>query len=64
MTEHEERIAHLERAIDDLSDVVAGQVRRIEVLERRVQMLMARAAEAELAEGGGAPLADVRPPHW
>ena len=64
MQEHEERVAHLTRAVDDLSDVVADQARRIETLERRIEMLMRRAAEAELSEGGTVPLADVRPPHW
>ena len=59
----EERIAHLIRTVDDLSDVVAAQAREIEALRRRVGLLMERAAEAE-AEGGTAPLADQRPPHW
>ena len=64
MQAHEERIAHLTRAVEDLSDVVAGQARAIERLERRVEMLMRRAAEAELDAGGSVPLADQRPPHW
>lgn len=59
----EERIAHLLRAVDDLSDVVARQGAQIDRLNRRVQMLMERAAEAE-AMAGAAPLADRRPPHW
>ncbi|MEM7488588.1 MAG: SlyX family protein [Pseudomonadota bacterium] len=63
MTDLEERIAHLTRTVEDLSDVVARQSGEIEVLERRVRMLMERAAAAE-AEGGVAPLADQRPPHW
>jgi SlyX protein len=29
-----------------------------------VAMLMERAAEAEAAAGGAAPLADQKPPHW
>ncbi|MEM9795170.1 MAG: SlyX family protein [Pseudomonadota bacterium] len=60
--ESEARIAHLERMLDDLSDVVARQAGEIATLERRVRLLMERAAEAE-AEGT-APLADQRPPHW
>ncbi|MEM7641796.1 MAG: SlyX family protein [Pseudomonadota bacterium] len=63
MTHLEERIAHLTRMVEDLSDVVARQAGEIEVLERRVRMLMERAAEAE-AERGTVPLADQRPPHW
>lgn len=58
----EERIAHLLRAVDDLSDVVARQDRDIAVLQRRVQLLMEREAEREA--GLDAPEADVRPPHW
>lgn len=64
MTDLEERIAHLTRAVEDLSDVVARQAGEIEVLERRVRMLMARAAEAELDAGGTVALGDQRPPHW
>jgi SlyX protein len=59
----EERVAHLMRAVEDLSDVVARQAREIEVLQRRVQMLMEREAERE-ALAGTAPEANVRPPHW
>ncbi|WP_037281615.1 SlyX family protein, partial [Rubellimicrobium mesophilum] len=42
LTPLEERIAHLLRAVDDLSDVVARQERQIAVLSHRVEMLMAR----------------------
>jgi SlyX protein len=59
----EERIAHLVRAVDELSDIVAQQAVEIERLSRRVGLLMEREAERE-AEGGGIPLADQRPPHW
>ncbi|MEZ5799056.1 MAG: SlyX family protein [Paracoccaceae bacterium] len=60
---YEEKLAHLMRAVDDLSEVVARQSREIDVLTRRVHMLMEREAEreADLAE---APAANVRPPHW
>jgi SlyX protein len=59
----EEKLAHLMRSVDDLSDIVARQGREIDVLTRRVHMLMEREAEreADLAE---APAANVRPPHW
>ncbi len=60
----EERIAHLTRMVEDLSDVVARQSGEIATLERRVRMLMERAAEAEAEGAGTAPLADQRPPHW
>ncbi|EYD74804.1 SlyX protein [Rubellimicrobium mesophilum DSM 19309] len=62
LTPLEERIAHLLRAVDDLSDVVARQERQIAVLSHRVEMLMAREAEREAEALRDAPVA--RPPHW
>ena len=59
----EERVAHLMRIVEDLSDVAARQAREIEVLERRVRLLMERAAEQE-AMSAEAPAANVKPPHW
>ena len=60
----EERIAHLTRAVDDLSDVVSTQAREIDRLARRVGMLLEREAEREADAGNAIPLADQRPPHW
>ena len=60
----EERIAHLERAVDDLSDALARQDRELAATRRRVEMLAMRAAEAEAADGGAVPFADRPPPHW
>ncbi len=59
----EEQIAHLIRAVEDLSDVVARQSREIDRLSRRVGLLMEREAERE-ATGSSIPLADQKPPHW
>jgi SlyX protein len=59
----EERVAHLIRAVDDLSDVVARQAKEIDRLTRLVQMLAEREAEREAMAGEG-PAANVRPPHW
>ena len=59
----EERVAHLLRAVDDLSDVVTAQRREIDRLTRLVGLLVEREAERE-AGVGDAPAADVRPPHW
>lgn len=59
----EERMAHLIRAVDDLSDVVARQGREIDTLTRRVHMLLEREAERE-AGSADVPAANVRPPHW
>ena len=63
-TDLEERIAHLERAVDDLSEVVARQDAEIARLVRRVEMLMQREAEREVDAGGTVTLADQKPPHW
>ncbi len=60
----EEEIAHLRKAVDDLSDVLARQTREIEVLNRRLGLLMERAAETEAEASGTVPLADQKPPHW
>lgn len=60
----EERLAHLLRAVDDLSDMVARQDREIESLKTRVAMLMRREAAREVEGTGGAVFADERPPHY
>lgn len=59
----EERVAHLTRMVEDLSDVVARQDAEIRKMARRVGLLMEREADREAADGA-IPLADQRPPHW
>ena len=64
-TEHiEERLAHLIRTTDELSDIVAEQAQRIARLERQVQVLVTREAERDALDSGGIAVADERPPHW
>lgn len=58
----EERIAHLIRAVEDLSDVVAAQAVEIDRLGRLTQALAEREADREA--GGDAPAANQPPPHW
>jgi SlyX protein len=60
----EEQIAHLVRAVEDLSEVVARQATEIDRLARRVGLLLEREAEREAEGGGSVALADQRPPHW
>ncbi|MDP4891646.1 SlyX family protein [Cypionkella sp.] len=60
----EERIAHLTRAVEDLSDVVARHASEIDRLTRVAQVLAQREAERESDGTGSIPLADQRPPHW
>jgi SlyX protein len=62
-TDLEERIAHLTRLVEDLSDVVVAQGKRLERAERQLTLLI----ERELEREGGLttpPAADQRPPHW
>ncbi|MBK1636244.1 SlyX family protein [Rhodovulum adriaticum] len=63
-TQLQERIAHLTRAVEELSEVVARQQGEIDRLTRRVALLMEREAEREYETGGAVPLADQKPPHW
>jgi SlyX protein len=62
--EIEERLAHLERVVDDLSDVVAKQAEEIAVLTRRIAMLMQREAMREAEGTGGVVIGNERPPHY
>lgn len=62
--EIEERLAHLERVVDDLSDVVARQAEEIALLTRRAEMLMQREAMREAEGTGGVVIGNERPPHY
>jgi len=64
LTPLEEKIAHLTRTVDEMSDIVARQEREITQLNHRVKMLMEREASREYDAGGSIPLADQKPPHW
>jgi len=59
----EERLAHLIRTTEDLSDVVARHGAEIDRLTRRVEMLLQREAERE-ADGLTPADPDQKPPHW
>jgi SlyX protein len=63
-THLEEQIAHLTRAVEELSDIVARQETELSLASRRLAMLMEREAGRDLDAGGTVPLADQRPPHW
>lgn len=63
LTQIEERLAHLMRSVDDLSEVVARQDREIARLRAQVATLSAREIDRD-ADAGSLPLADQRPPHW
>jgi len=59
----EERIAHLTRTVDDLSDILARQAQELDRLMRQVRFLMEREAGRE-ADALTPPAPDQRPPHW
>ena len=58
----EERIAHLEAALDDVSAEMARMREENAALQRRVEALAALLREAR--EGDDAPAPDRPPPHW
>jgi SlyX protein len=62
--EIEERLAHLERVLDEVNEVVARQADEIAVLTRRVAMLMEREAMREADGSGGVVIGNERPPHY
>lgn len=64
ITRLEETLAHQSALLEELNEVVTGQATEVDLLNRRVAMLMQRAAEQEADNSSGAPLADQKPPHW
>lgn len=60
----EEKIAHLERSVDDLSGIVTRQADDIATLRRRVEMLMQREAEREADQGSHVFTGQEKPPHY
>ena len=57
------KLSEAQRIAEDLSDVVAEQAKRIDVLEARVRMLMERAASDE-SVAGSVVMGDSPPPHY
>ncbi|MBN9676495.1 SlyX family protein [Salipiger bermudensis] len=60
----QERIAYLERAVDDLSETVARQDCDIALLTRRVALLLEREAARQDEGVGAVVMGDERPPHY
>ena len=64
----EEKIAHLERALSQISDVVIRQQRQLEqALERQQRMndrLALLQAEADVETASSDPAIDEKPPHY
>lgn len=60
----EERLAHLLRAVEDLSDLAASQSARLQRLEAQVADLRRAEAARQTDAGGALAFGDERPPHW
>jgi len=63
LTEIEIALAHAERTVEELGELVREQAERIARLEREGAVLLDRLAALE-AGAGAPPPADQRPPHW
>jgi len=62
-TDYEERLSHLQRMVDDLSEVVARQDTDIERLKKHLSFLIERERDRDAASGSVA-IGDERPPHY
>ncbi|MEJ0087104.1 MAG: SlyX family protein [Pseudomonadota bacterium] len=59
----EEKLAHLERAVTEISDVVARQQKELDRALDRNQQLMDKLAALE-SEQGASATAHEKPPHY
>jgi SlyX protein len=59
----EEKLAHLERAVNELSDVVARQQKELDRVTDRHQRLMDKLAAIE-SDFGPSATAEEKPPHY
>lgn len=60
----ETALAHVERQVEELSDIVRAQGDTIDALLTRTRVLATRLAAAEVALPGDDSEPDQRPPHW
>ena len=59
----EEKVAHLERALTELSDVVARQQKELDLALQRNQRLLDKIAALE-SDSGPSATAYEKPPHY
>ena len=64
ITELEIQLSHATRTVDELSEIIADQAKRLDRVEKRMERLMQRAAEAEAEATSGIALGNQPPPHW
>ena len=62
--ELEIKLSEANELCEDLSDIVAQQANRLDIAERRIQLLMERAAQDEANSASGITINDTPPPHW
>lgn len=60
----EEKLAYLEKTIEDLSEVVRHQGTELERLTKLTSLLAGRLRDSADAGTGGVFFADERPPHY
>ena len=63
LDELEMRVVHQDQTIDELNEAITAQWKLIDRLERQVQHLAERVADAEQSAGQAAPV-DRPPPHY
>lgn len=61
LDEMEIRIAHQDKTIAELNDVVTAQWKKLEMMERQLRRL---GEEIEAMETGEGPAANQKPPHY
>ncbi len=59
----EEKLAHLERAVNELSDVVARQQKELDRATDRHQRLLDKLSSME-SDWGASATAEEKPPHY
>ncbi|MFQ3355964.1 MAG: SlyX protein [Paracoccaceae bacterium] len=60
----EEKISHITKTLDELSDVVAHQDSRINKMVIHLERLMKLVTEQGEQDSGGIYLTDSKPPHY
>lgn len=58
------KLTETERLGDELSDIIIDLSKRLDLAERRIQILMQRATEDEMHSSSGITITDTKPPHW
>jgi SlyX protein len=57
----EVRMAHQDKTIAELNDVITSQWKKLEMIERQLRRL---GEELEAMDGGEGPAANQKPPHY